>query len=107
MDRTRCMCGDSECPSCGEAQGTRTRKRQPRKGINEAITRLAALYPCGAFQADTDPAAFLDMVADEVAAKRRLMSEAVREFHGRSVLFSSAFLLEEKRAPVPGEAVKP
>jgi len=37
------------------------------------------------------------MVADEVEAKRRLMTEAVCDFHGRSVLFSSAFLSEEER----------
>ena len=27
MPDLRCMCGDSECPSCGAAQGTLTRKR--------------------------------------------------------------------------------
>lgn len=27
----RCMCGDSDCPSCGAAQGTKTSKPDPTK----------------------------------------------------------------------------
>lgn len=38
--------------------------------IHAAIQRLAALYEYGVLQADTDPAAFLNRVADDVAALR-------------------------------------
>jgi hypothetical protein len=44
-----------------------------RKGdrrVQEAISRLAALYEYGELLASTDPAAFLDQVADEVIRLR-------------------------------------
>lgn len=36
-----CMCGDSECPSCGTAQGTRTKARP--KGEVEFVLDLQRL----------------------------------------------------------------
>lgn len=102
MTRLRCECGDSECPSCGEAQGTRTRTLARKRAIHEAIDKLARLYPYGALEADTDPVGFVLRVMEELCAKRRLMVEAVRDFHGRAVLFSSAFLAESQRTAPEG-----
>lgn len=44
--------------------------------IHTAILRLASLFECGALQADTDPAAFLQRVADEVERLRRVEAKA-------------------------------
>jgi hypothetical protein len=48
-----------------------TRSRCDRADrIKAAIDRLAALIPFGALQADTDPAGFLDTVAEELRRLR-------------------------------------
>lgn len=46
-----------------------------RKPINEAIDRLAALYPLGALTACTAPARFIDEVAEDVRSLRREHAE--------------------------------
>jgi hypothetical protein len=38
--------------------------------VSAAIDRLAALFPCGALQAATDPAGFIDAVTAEVTRLR-------------------------------------
>lgn len=38
MTNERCMCGDSECWSCGTAQGTRTSKASISKRSNRLVT---------------------------------------------------------------------
>lgn len=47
--------------------------------IKAAIDRLAALFEFGALQADTDPAAFLQRVADEIETLRRASPGGDRE----------------------------
>ncbi|MDZ7595844.1 MAG: hypothetical protein U0932_14440 [Thiobacillus sp.] len=49
---------------------------------------------------DETAALVLKIDADiEIDRLRTLMHEAMRDFHGKSVLFSSAFLLEAEKVP--------
>lgn len=49
---------------------TVTRKRQSDK-LQAAYERLAGLMPFGHLQAQTDPVAFLNDIADEIVAMRK------------------------------------
>lgn len=46
-------------------------KRQPNKALNEALDRLAALFPNGALLLATTPADLINAACDEIESARR------------------------------------
>lgn len=73
----RCFCGDSECPSCGTAQGTYSGPSDPGPGVAEVeeFQRMANRPPDAVLD-PTDVAALAGQQLEEM--ERRIRSEMAR-----------------------------